>query len=161
MGSQTTRSRTVVKTYGRPTRQERRLAGNDQDKDVPEAAAVAAEMAQDSESDEGTDLVCMMANEGISPQSASSNRRSTLRHIDSAATSHMTFDRSAFATYSPVTPFHVRVGDSSTSLAVGRGDRTPEHSEQREVREVQALRCASRPLIVYSLISVTTVAKRG
>ncbi len=49
--------------------------GSDQEKDGPAAAAVAAEMAQDSEIDEDTDFVCMMANEGISPQSASSNRR--------------------------------------------------------------------------------------
>ncbi len=50
--------------------------GNDPEKDGPAAAAVAAEMAQDSESDEDTDFVCMMANEGIGPQSPSSNRRS-------------------------------------------------------------------------------------
>ncbi len=61
--------------------------GNDPEKDGPAAAAVAAEMAQDSESDEDTDFVCMMANEGISLQSAFSNRKEyTCRHIDSAAT---------------------------------------------------------------------------
>ncbi len=61
-----------------------RRRGMDQEKDGPAAAAVAAEIAQDSEIDEDTDFVCMMANEGISPQSASSNRRSTVWHIDSA-----------------------------------------------------------------------------
>ncbi len=78
-------------------------------------------MAQDPESDEDADVVYMMANEGIGPQSASSDRRSTVWNINFAETAHMSFDRSAFATYTPNTPFPVGMGDISTSLAVARG----------------------------------------
>ncbi len=97
----------------------------------------------------------MMANEGISPQSANSNRRSTLWHIDSAATSHMTFDRSAFAIYTPVTPFAVRMGDSSTSLAVGRGDVHLSILSNGKPAKCKLYDVLHVPSFVYSLISVT------
>ncbi len=102
-----------------------------------------------------------MTHERESNPISSSARKSTVWHIDSGATSHMTFDRSAFVTYSPITPFRVQMGDRSSSLAVARGDvhlciKSNGKTSICELRDVLHV-----PSFVYSRISVTSLAKRG
>ncbi len=83
-----------------------------------------------------------------------------MRHIDSAATSHRTFDWSAFATYAPVTPFPVRMRDSSASLAVGQGDVHLSILSNTKSAKCKLYDFLHVPSFVYSLISVATLAKR-
>ncbi len=102
-----------------------------------------------------------MANSGDGAQSSSSPRRGSVWRIDSAATSHKTFDRSAFGTYTLITPFSVQVGDSSTSSTVDRGTvrLSIMSNGRRAVCELRNVRHI--PSFVYSLVSVTTPAKHG
>ncbi len=143
-----------------PTRPGRRGARNDEDRHAAAAAVVAAHLLHDAESEEDTDFVCMMANGQMDPGLTADKRR-TVWHIDSAATAHMTFDRSAFATYQPVSPFAVQMGDSSTSLAVGRGDVYLSILSDGKTAKCKLRNVLHVPSFVYSLVSVTALAKRG
>eukprot|EP00171_Calliarthron_tuberculosum_P021288 IDg21288t1 len=67
--------------------------------------------------------------------------RASTWHVDSAATSHITFDRRVFSQYETLTPFSVEMGDQSTAIAVGKGIvRLPiivnEKSKMCEIRDV-------------------------
>ncbi len=82
-------------------------------------------------------------------------------HIDPAATSHMTLNRSLFSSYQSVPPFPVHMGDSSTALAVGRGDFQLNILKDGKMATCELRRVLHVPSFVYSLISVSTLAKSG
>ncbi len=147
------------KKYGRPGVQrggKTRRAG--QDRNAPTAAIVSAEVLETAqEEEEYTDYVSMVAN----TDAGSPSRNNLLWHIGSAATAHMTFDKSRFVNYESVTPFPVRIGDSSTAIAIGRGD-----VHLQIANKGKRLTCILRdvlhiPSFVYYLISVTALVERG
>ncbi len=64
-----------------------------------------------------SDLVCLMAITG-----SGASMKTSKWYVDSGASAHMNFDRSVFADYEHVTPFPAKMGDKSTSTAMGRGN---------------------------------------
>ncbi len=103
----------------------------------------------------------MMANIESGQSFSSFSGKSLRWHIDSAATAHMTFDRSVFVKYKSLTPFSVRMGDSSTALAVGRGDIHLQIVDNGKRLTYNLCDVLHIPSFVYSLISVRAHAKRG
>ncbi len=87
-------------------------------------------------------------------------KHKTSWHIDSAATSHMTFNRSLFSSYQSVPPFPVQMGDSSTALAVGRGDVQLNILKDGKMATCELRNVLHVPSFVFSLISVPTLAKK-
>ncbi len=82
-------------------------------------------------------------------------------YVDSAATAHMTFNRTAFTTYESVTPFPVKMGDNSAALAVGKGDVRLRICKNGKLAICDLRDVLHVPSFVYSLLSVPTLAKRG
>ncbi len=82
-------------------------------------------------------------------------------YVDSAATSHMTFGRAAFATYESVTPFPVKLGDNSAALAVGKEDVRLRIRKNGKLSICDLRDVLHVPSFVYSLLSVPTLARRG
>lgn len=107
-----------------------------------------------------SELVCLVASQALSARVQ--HPPSTISWvIDSAATSHMTYGRSIFHSYSKVEPFSVEMGDLSTAQAIGYGDVELNvliygRSEPRLLKNVLHV-----PSFKYSLISVRALAKRG
>ena len=120
-----------------------------------QTAAVAMEP-----SEEEVDYVCLLSS-AIGACNSSHERKATVWHIDSAATSHITFDRSMFKTYTSEIPFNVTMGDKSSSIAIGRGDiHLP--IIVKGVTSTCILRNVLHvPSFVFSLISVSTLTSRG
>ena len=104
--------------------------------------------------DEEKEYVCLMS---TTPGSL----HTSTWYIDSAATSHMTFDRSMFVSYKEITPFSVTLGDKSTSMAVGRGDVRLMISLYGEIKQCILRDVLHVPSFVFSLISVSTLTTRG
>ncbi len=105
---------------GRPTRSDRKPKSEDGDKDVQEAAAFAIEAIahQEPQSQTEIDWVCLMARGEECTSRFGLEKHKDAWRIDSAATSHMTFNRSLFSSYQSAPPFPVQMGDSFTALAV-------------------------------------------
>ena len=112
-----------------------------------------------------TDFVCLMAKAKVSPsisrydQSVSSASSLTW-HIDSGASAHMTFDRSAFSSYTKVDPFSLELGDKSTSVVAGRGDvgiNVKVNGGQRLCMLQDVLHISD---FAYSLVSVSALVER-
>ncbi len=91
--------------------------------ETPGAAAAVATEAEESTNGEDVylELVCLFTGQYLS-QPVGNKHREAKRFLDSGATSHMAFERSAFLSYENVTQFSIEMGDKSTALAVGRGD---------------------------------------
>ena len=115
--------------------------------------------------EDGTDFVCLMAKAKVSPSISRSDQSvsctsSLTWHIDSGASAHMTFDRSAFSSYTKVDPFSVELGDKSTSIEAGRGDvgiNVKVNGGQRLCMLQDVLHI---PDFAYSLVSVSALVER-
>ncbi len=143
------------KKRGRPTRSQRKPKREDGDKDVQEAAAVAIEALapQEPQIQEGIDWVCLMGRGQECTSPLGLEKHKDARQIDSAATSHMTFNRSLFSSYQSVTPCPVQMGDSFTALAVGRGDVLLDILKDGKMMTRELRNVLHVPSFVYSLIS--------
>ena len=119
-------------------------------------AAVATET--EPSNDEEKEYVCLLS---ACSDSAKSVQITSTWYIDSAATSHMTFDRSMFVSYRSVTPFQVILGDKSTSVAVGCGDVKLSLLVNGKARICILQDVLHVPSFVFSLISVSTLTARG
>jgi len=151
--------------YGRPTasrgKGSRKTSGPSDQNTSANTAVIASEV--DPKPDIGSTLpdsefVCLMTSAIAGPDS---RRKATTWHIDSAATSHMTFDRSVFASYEALNPFPVTMGDKSTSIAVGRGDVHLPLLVNGVVSMCKLQDVLHVPSFVFSLVSVSTLTKRG
>lgn len=119
-------------------------------------AAVATETEPSNE--EEKEYVCLLS---ANSDSAKSVQIASTWYIDSAATSHMTFDRSMFVSYRSVTPFQVILGDKSTSVAVGCGDVKLSLLVNGKARICLLRDVLHVPSFAFSLISVSTLTARG
>ena len=149
--------------YGRPTNSRGGRSRGPLRPTRSSAAAIVATDIGEPETSEGVDthFLCLMANTKSFSNKESVPKKASVWYIDSAATSHMTFDRTVFATYTKISPFNVEMGDKSTSVAIGRGD-VHVSAVFNGVRTVCKLRDVLHvPSFVYSLISVSTLTRRG
>ena len=139
---------------------------NAADKSGTALAANDSGTAQPSDTPEdGSDFVCLMAKEKVSPSISCSDQSvssasSLTWHIDSGASAHMTFDRSAFSSYTKVDPFSVELGDKSTSVLAGRGDVGINVKVNGGERLCILQDVLHIPDFAYSLVSVSALVER-
>lgn len=105
--------------------------------------------------------VCLMTQHALSALETSSANKASVWHVDSCASSHMTFDRSVLVNYTSTKPFSVEMGNSTVSKVRGYGDiilNIVVNGSQNVCKLEGVLHI---PAFTYSLISVGTLAKRG
>ncbi len=104
-----------------------------------------------------SDFVCLMAkiNSSAFPKRASS------WITDSGCTAHICFDRSMFATYEPITDMSVEMGTKATADVAGRGTviLSMKCGSEFKVRKLEKV--LHVPTFEFSLLSVSTLDKRG
>lgn len=144
--------------HGRPERGSSRRGRNNQSgRGSKASAAVAKQDPSDAESDPSdSEYVCLLA-EGRQGK----NKTSLTWHIDSGASHHMSYDRSAFVRYQEVSSFPVEMGDKSTSSVIGRGDVTIPVICNSTKRTCMLKDVLHVPDMGFSLVSVNQLTNRG
>ncbi len=126
-------------------------------------AELAAEEAAKSTDTEN--IVCLLAcnshSATIVMEDKATNTRNQSWILDSGCTTHLTYDRNVFKTYTEVTPRPLDLAGRSTAMIVGYGDvphtllvrGKPKTCLIRNVQHVPELR--------YQLLSISVMAKQG
>eukprot|EP00171_Calliarthron_tuberculosum_P000903 IDg903t1 len=147
--------------HGRPQSGSRRGTNRQaRDKKLNTTAAMATQHTSATYSEDNeSDYVCLVSSRLPTENNKSSS--SLVWHIDSGASNHMTFERSAFVSYKNVQPFPVQMGDKSTTTAVGRGDLTVPIICNGVKRNCKLENVLHVPELRFSLVSVSTLAREG
>lgn len=125
---------------------------------VTQTAAVANGKTENANDDDSkTDYVCFISDAHDSKHTT----KNLVWHIDSGASNHMTFNRSAFVTYENIIPFGVHLGDKTTATAVGRCTVQMKVLKQGQVAICRIIDVLHVPSLAFSLVSVNQLAKRG
>ena len=148
--------------YGRPPRSRSNKPRtsahiSQRESNLTSMAAVAMDTEQNKD-DEGKEYVCLLSSYS---ESLKEIHIASTWYIDSAATSHMTFDRTMFVSYKKLKPFSVTLGDKSTALAVGCGDVKLSILVNGKERVYLLKDVLHVPSFIFSLISVSTLTARG
>ena len=118
-----------------------------------EKALIAKITAQLSQPDSD---FCMMANDTKFSSNASSGWV-----IDSAATSHMTHDRSCFTSFTHINPHKVELGNRAIVTAVGKGDVIMKLAVNGKINTITFKNVLFIPQFGFQLISVRVLDKLG
>eukprot|EP00171_Calliarthron_tuberculosum_P002750 IDg2750t1 len=145
--------------HGRPSSTSRRRLGRPslRKHTTANAAVVTEQPPMATNEDCTSDFVCL-----ISKKSAPRyGEKPVVWHIDSGASHHFTYARSAFVSYKNVTPFPVQMGDKSTALVIGRGDvHVPlDCNGANKICKISDV--LHVPAFAFSLLSVSTLSQRG
>lgn len=147
--------------YGKPSmnnRKERRSKSHK--KTTKEAFAMTAN-AQPSENCEDEDYVCLSTRPAESHSEETNRRIAAKWHVDTGCTRHMTFDRDAFTSYTPLNPHPVEFADNSSVTAVGCGDVILQIKVGSVTKKCVIKDVLHVPTLVYSLLSTSTMARKG
>ena len=104
-----------------------------------------------------TEFTCLMTN----LVKSEATRRSSSWIIDSACTSHMTFDRNAFITYKPMNNASVEMGTKAKTHVEGRGNVLLSLNVNGQIKKCFLQDTLHVPEFEYSLISVSAMDNRG
>ena len=130
-----------------------------QNRVATQRAAIAGQ-ADQTESENEEDVVCLMAKECFSPSSQEMNQ-SGKWIIDSGASSHMTFNTSSFTEDTPIQPFDVELGDKYKAPAVGKGKVSLNIHVKGKNKICILSNVLHVPKLGYNLISVSTMDTMG
>eukprot|EP00171_Calliarthron_tuberculosum_P023309 IDg23309t1 len=81
--------------------------------------------------------------------------------LDSGCTAHMTFNRSAFTSYSPISPVSVEFGSESNAQIIGSGSIEILAKAHGKLQKVKFENVKHVPKLRFQLISISAMANRG
>lgn len=145
--------------HGKPARYRKTNSKPGQNKNRSDhTAALSADVDVQDNTDDG-DHVCLLNTYALS--STLNQKSAKVWHIDSAATSHITFDRSLFMNYSSIGPFNVEMGDNSTAQVIGKGEVHLQIFVNGSQKTCKIQDVLHVPSFSYSLVSVSEMARKG
>lgn len=139
------------------TRRPLGLQTNTQGKAGSKPAALVVRDPTPGAEDDTEDYICLLSRSS-SPAHTS---RSSDWILDSGCSSHMTFNRSAFSTYTAVSDCNVIVGTKSATEVSGRGDVIIQALCEDRPRNLRLCNVLHVPHLGYQLLSVPKIVERG
>jgi len=125
--------------------------------DSKDSAFVGSEKDESKSGSSEDDFVCLMSKIKDADMPAASSSWI----IDSGCTAHMTFDREVFSTYTTIANASVEMGTRDSAAAVGRGDVIIKIQSGSSTVQCKLENVLHVPSFKYSLISVSTMDKKG